>query len=231
MKTDITELAQSLKSAAEKATPGEWCAYANTKTGTFAIHTPDDSRCGNIINWMGFDGVDMPKTQKSRNAKFIALANPANVKLLVEALELKEEQRANWFQMAQKLGDELDVTEKRIAELESALEVSQGDLSDTEDAMHLWAERAKKAESELESRAVTVEPFRSFVTDADLAALHRFAECCDDPESGGHDLEKEQVLRLEAIGALRRFGCIHWITGFGDVLISITADIKVEDDQ
>ena len=83
--------------------------------------------------------------------------------------------------------------------------------------------------ADLESRTVTIEPFRSFVTDADLAALHRFAECCDDPESGGHDLEKEQVRRLEEIGALRRFGRIHWITGFGDVLISVTAGIKVED--
>ncbi|HDO7172221.1 TPA: hypothetical protein P3R67_005069 [Klebsiella pneumoniae] len=46
---------------------------------------------------------------------------------------------------------------ERIAELEGALEVSQGDLSDTEDAMHLWAERARKAESELESRTVTVK--------------------------------------------------------------------------
>lgn len=40
---------------------------------------------------------------------------------LVEALELKEEQRANWFQMAQKLGEDLDAAEKRIAELESKL--------------------------------------------------------------------------------------------------------------
>ncbi|SLV16678.1 Uncharacterised protein [Klebsiella variicola] len=37
---------------------------------------------------------------------------------LVEALELKEEQRANWSQMAQKLGEDLDAAEKRIAELE-----------------------------------------------------------------------------------------------------------------
>ncbi|HHG1372516.1 TPA: hypothetical protein ACPULV_001268 [Klebsiella pneumoniae] len=133
------------------------------------------------------------------------LSNPANgskdhlrklALLLVEALERKEEQRANWFQMAQKLGEDLDAAEKRIAELES--------------------------------RTLTIEPFRSFVTDADLAALHRFAECCDDPESGGHDLEKEQVRRLEEIGALRRSGRIHWITGFGDVLISVTAGIKVE---
>ncbi len=119
-----------------------------------------------------------------------------DIDALVEALELKEEQRANWFQVAQKLGEDLDAAEKRNAELES--------------------------------RTLTIEPFRSFVTDADLAALHRFAECCDDPESGGHDLEKEQVRRLEEIGALRRSGRIHWITGFGDVLISVTAGIKVE---
>lgn len=79
-----------------------------------------------------------------------------------------------------------------------------------------------------ESRTIAIEPFRSFVTDADLAALHRFAECCDDPESGGHDLDKEQVRRLEAIGALQRSGRISYITGFGDVLISITNGIKWE---
>lgn len=79
-----------------------------------------------------------------------------------------------------------------------------------------------------ESRTVTFEPFRAFVTDADLAALNRFAECCDDPESGGHDLEKEQVNRLESIGALQRSGRISYITGFGDFLISIMAGIKWE---
>ncbi|MBZ7211164.1 ead/Ea22-like family protein [Klebsiella michiganensis] len=40
---------------------------------------------------------------------------------LVEALELKEEQRANWFQMAQKLGEDLDAAEKRNSELESSV--------------------------------------------------------------------------------------------------------------
>lgn len=50
--------------------------------------------------------------------KFYALANPNNVLALVEALELKEEQRANWSQMAQKLGEDLDAAEKRIAEQE-----------------------------------------------------------------------------------------------------------------
>lgn len=164
--TDITRLTQEMKAAAEKA--------------KHAGETPV----------MPFD------TRISTLNEYQLTVCPDNVLALVEALELKEEQRANWFQMAQKLGEDLDAAEKRIAELES--------------------------------RTVTIEPFRSFVTDADLAALHRFAECCDDPESGGHDLRKEQVRRLEAIGALQRSGRISYITGFGDFLISITAGIKWE---
>ncbi|HBT4736445.1 MULTISPECIES: hypothetical protein [Klebsiella pneumoniae complex] len=45
--------------------------------------------------------------------------SPAETMGLVEALERKEEQRANWFQMAQKLGEDMDAAGRRIAELES----------------------------------------------------------------------------------------------------------------
>ncbi|EPE8723814.1 MULTISPECIES: hypothetical protein [Klebsiella pneumoniae complex] len=44
---------------------------------------------------------------------------------LVEALERKEEQRANWFQMAQKLGEDLDAAEKRNTELEEQNEYNR----------------------------------------------------------------------------------------------------------
>lgn len=131
--------------------------------------------------------------------KFYALANPNNIIALVEALEKAQATEAH---------------------------CNRGWIEAHEQEAR--AEAAEQRIAELESRTVTIEPFRSFVTDADLAALHRFAECCDDPESGGHDLEKEQVRRLEEIGALRRSGHVHWITGFGDVMISITAGIKVE---
>ncbi len=85
----------------------------------------------------------------------------------------------------------------------------------------------------LPSDEVSVQPviqreLRSFVTDSDIAALHRFAECCDDPESGGHDLEKEQVHRLEKVGALQRSGRISYITDFGDYLISATAPVNAQ---
>lgn len=88
-------------------------------------------------------------------------------------------------------------------------------------------EAKDKRIADLESRTITIEPFRSFVIDDDIAALHRFAECCDDPESGGHDLEKEQVRRLESIGALQRSGRISYITDFGDVLISIASGFRI----
>lgn len=143
-------------------------------------------------------------------------------------------------QQLETIANELDSAHQLIAELES-FRTAYMEWSDKTDWMQgdkrfdvvrpLGKHRAdvlKAYIDRLESRTVTIEPFRSFVTDADLAALYRFAECCDDPESGGHDLEKEQVQRLEAIGALQRSGRISYITGFGDLLISIAAGIKVE---
>lgn len=40
---------------------------------------------------------------------------------LLDELETKEEQRANWFRMALKLGENLDTAERRIAELDKRL--------------------------------------------------------------------------------------------------------------
>lgn len=80
---DITALAQRMKAAAEKATPGEWRVFSHSASGTYAVHTPKDKRCEDVIKWPGFDGQDNAED----NAEFIAAANPANVLALVEALE------------------------------------------------------------------------------------------------------------------------------------------------
>ncbi|EOD2837393.1 hypothetical protein ACJLW8_004179 [Raoultella ornithinolytica] len=164
----------------------------------------------------------------------------AEANALVEALEKAQAQSSKWLEAYHKAVSIGARYEERIAELEpfrtAYMEWSdKTDWVQTDkrfDVLKPWgmhrADVLKAYIEHLESRTVTIEPFRSFVTDADLAALHRFAECCDDPESGGHDLEKEQVRRLEAIGALQRSGRISYITGFGDVLISITAGIKWE---
>ncbi|EPO8903601.1 hypothetical protein ACVG9K_005217 [Klebsiella oxytoca] len=86
--TDITRLTHEMKVAAEKA-----------KHAGEAPVMPFDTRISTLNEYQ-------------------LTVCPDNVLALVEALELKEERRANWFQMAQKLGEDLDVAEKRIAELE-----------------------------------------------------------------------------------------------------------------
>lgn len=109
--TDITELAPTMKAAAMKATPGQWVAFTHTDSRTFSVHTPDDKRCGDVIKWAGFDGQRKAKA----NAEFIALANPANVITLVEALEKAQAKNAlvaGGIEAATKLHE-------RIAELES----------------------------------------------------------------------------------------------------------------
>ncbi|EPM4907795.1 hypothetical protein ACTLTU_003034 [Klebsiella oxytoca] len=93
MTTDITELAQDWKAAAHKAKRANDLYLEGKITLSECVVETKDY----------LDYSD----------------NPNNLLALVEALERKEEQRANWFQMAQKLGEDLDAAEKRIAELES----------------------------------------------------------------------------------------------------------------
>lgn len=87
MTTDITELAQSLKAAAEKATPGEWVYFP--KNTSIEYDVGSDESQGSILY---VDSGDFTQVQTDRNGEFIALANPANVLALVEALE-KAQQR------------------------------------------------------------------------------------------------------------------------------------------
>ncbi|WP_180234534.1 ead/Ea22-like family protein [Klebsiella quasipneumoniae] len=75
--TDITELAQSLKAAAEKATPGPWQRSSVRFNGITDIANPMEQ--GNKPH--------IANTSEKRDAEFIALANPANILALVEALE------------------------------------------------------------------------------------------------------------------------------------------------
>lgn len=148
--TDITELAQSLKAAADSVIKNYDCEWFETGSQICTVH-------------------------KSK-VNLISLANPANILALVEALELKEEQRANWFQMAHKLGEDLDTAEKRNAELESFrtayMEWSdktdwvQGDKrfdvlipwgKHRADVLRAYIERLELRIAELESRTVTVK--------------------------------------------------------------------------
>ncbi|HDY8872516.1 TPA: ead/Ea22-like family protein [Klebsiella pneumoniae] len=108
MTTDITELAQRMKAAAEKATPGEWWSDEVKNEGcygsgddcvegftSYAIYGSDGQTLFDSLNsdaaciseeYDGEGHVAWDETAQ-RNAEFIALANPANILALVEALE------------------------------------------------------------------------------------------------------------------------------------------------
>lgn len=80
--TDITELAQSLKAAAEKATQGNWRAfkYHDGRCGIGGGHHDEIMVCEHISK------------RRPHDAEFIAMANPANILALVEAMEKAQQE-------------------------------------------------------------------------------------------------------------------------------------------
>lgn len=105
--TDITELAQSLKAAAEKATQGNWRAfqYHDGRCGIGGGHHDEIMVCEHISK------------ERPHDAMFIALANPANVLALVEALEKAQQRIASQREYYEGV---IADGGKRIAELEES---------------------------------------------------------------------------------------------------------------
>ncbi|UQQ39994.1 ead/Ea22-like family protein [Enterobacter roggenkampii] len=112
---DITKLAQILKAAAEKATPGEWRRASTQFNGITA--TPF---------MLGRKEVMIAGISEKRDAEFIAMANPANVLALLEALE-KAQQRISELEEAEQklcaanvtLDARAELADRQLAELES----------------------------------------------------------------------------------------------------------------
>ncbi|HGK4215582.1 TPA: ead/Ea22-like family protein [Klebsiella pneumoniae] len=135
--TDITELAQSLKAAAEKATQGEWWADEVKNEGcygsgddcvegftSYAIYGSDGQTLFDSLNsdaaciseeYDGEGHVAWDETAQ-RNAEFIALANPANILALVEALE-KAQQRITQMESRTVKLPKLKMLEDYLAEV------------------------------------------------------------------------------------------------------------------
>ena len=78
---------QVLREAAEKATQGEWVAFISSDTGTYAVHTPGDKRCEDVIKWTGFDG----QKNAENNARYIAAFNPEVVQALLDERERNQQ--------------------------------------------------------------------------------------------------------------------------------------------
>ncbi|WP_254880078.1 ead/Ea22-like family protein [Klebsiella aerogenes] len=137
--TDITELAQSLKAAAEKASVGDWVKESGD--GWDAICSSDDqANSGFII--AHFEGPD-----SASNREFMQLANPANILALIEALE-KAQQKIQTHERA-------ELTWMNALELPDA--ATRNDILPAIHAEKYTLRAANKRIAGLESRAVTVK--------------------------------------------------------------------------
>ncbi len=140
MTTDINELAQRIKAAAEKATPGEWWADEVKNEGcygsgddcvegftSYAIYGSDGQTLFDSLNsdaaciseeYDGEGHVAWDETAQ-RNAEFIALANPANILALVEALEKVQAAERRWHRVASRIHEQACESDVKIDELEA----------------------------------------------------------------------------------------------------------------
>ncbi|HBY6914498.1 TPA: ead/Ea22-like family protein [Klebsiella pneumoniae] len=91
MTTDITELAQRMKAAAEKATHGQWLV---TEQDCRWNIDDESGRAIAIAQQRTPIRDDYKQAERTANAEFIALANPANILALVEALEKAQQRNA-----------------------------------------------------------------------------------------------------------------------------------------
>lgn len=114
---------QALREAAQLATQGEWVAFISSGTGTYAVHTPGDKRCEDVIKWTGFDG----QNNAENNARYIAAFNPEVVQALLDERERnqqyikrRDQENEDIALTVGRLRVEMEAAEKRIAELSAS---------------------------------------------------------------------------------------------------------------
>ncbi|WP_052766938.1 ead/Ea22-like family protein [Klebsiella aerogenes] len=115
--TDITELAQSLKAAAEKATKGQWEYEAG------AIWNTDES--GWVQHMVAVEaGDEVSDEEHKANMQFITAATPVNILMILDALSESQSRAENESDCANRtinLAIDWQIrckdAEKRVAEL------------------------------------------------------------------------------------------------------------------
>ncbi|EOE3279683.1 ead/Ea22-like family protein [Klebsiella pneumoniae] len=220
--TDITELAQQLKAAAEKATPGEWVYFP--KNTSIEYDVGSDESQGSILY---VDSGDFTQAQTDRNGEFIALANPANILALVEALETEKRICATWRKTAESTSEKLEKaqainaaaeklvrckgryhSEQNYRALAALFGVTTPDLPPLEhenvhyaDAAEMEIAALRQRIADLESRTVTVN-----------LASRRLPSDYVDGEFGNDDLAAiHNACRLECKVSVEKYLSAHGI--------------------
>ncbi|HHL3509610.1 TPA: ead/Ea22-like family protein [Klebsiella pneumoniae] len=254
--TDITELAQRMKAAAGKATQGEWWADEVKNEGcygsgddcvegftSYAIYGSDGQTLFDSLNsdaaciseeYDGEGHVAWDETAQ-RNAEFIALANPANILALVEALEKAQQHENEWKSLCEAAAVDLDdwreiddksrdllckLADTVIAKAEQSAEWERKAISNFEDC------------AEMSARLEELESQRKLA----FAASNRWADKFREAEKRITELESRAV----TVGNLQEsayragltagwnLGLANNNDGFNKCLAAHTAGIKVE---
>ena len=187
--TDITELAQSLKAAAEKAGVEQWVnnrGEVNTADyevdgGTYIDHICD---CEIV-------GTESPR------AEFIALANPANILALVEALEKAQTINAAAEKLVRCKGRYH--SEQNYRALAALFGVKTPDLPPLEHENVHYADAAEMEIAALRQRIAELESHTVTAAAADVLA-ERKRQVTAEGWTPGHDDEYEHGELADAAG-------------------------------
>lgn len=160
---------QALREIAKQATQGEWCAFISSGTGTYAVHTPGDKRCEDVIKWPGFDG----QKNAENNARYIAAFNPAVVLALLDELEGKDKliaefgkQCAEWERKASSNFEECAAMAERIEELEKTTTGQDANINSQQERVaqsanrHVYHYNAVSNVSGITMSGIAQSPFR-----------------------------------------------------------------------
>lgn len=175
--TNITELAQRMKAAAEKSGVEKW-QVKRSGPGEYEVIVK-----GSLVKRSGWS-THRPVTEgvvDKKTADFIALANPANIRALVEALE-KAQQQIQTHERA-------ELTWMNALELPD--DATRNDILPAIHAGKYTLRAANKRIGELESRTVTVKLPNQTEFDDPLSAYEAIEKCKEALTAAGIKWEAE----------------------------------------
>ncbi|EOM2820248.1 ead/Ea22-like family protein [Escherichia coli] len=176
---------QALREAAEKATQGEWVAFISSDTGTYAVHTPGDKRCEDVIKWTGFDG----QKNAENNARYIAAFNPE----VVQALLDERERNQQYIKRRDQENEDIALT---VGKLRVELEAAKSKLNEQREYYEGVISDGSKRIAELEAREI--KPAKGEV----LVVVSGFTGC------GKSAIAGEIEIAMKAIGVP-----VQWTNG------------------
>ena len=176
---------QALREIAKLATQGEWVAFISPGTDTYAVHTPGDERCGDIIKWPGFDD----QKNAENNAEFIAAFNPK----VVQALLDERERNQQYIKRRDQENEDIALT---VGKLRVELEAAKSKLNEQREYYEGVISDGSKRIAELEAREI--KPAKGEV----LVVVSGFTGC------GKSAIAGEIEIAMKAIGVP-----VQWTNG------------------